>query len=113
MWNHARVSLWPFTPGKPDRNNQLGPDLSLSLNYTPLSTENTGFGTFSLGLTHFNNRTNLLELSNGEKYRVIPGTDTVRNKSWITSVSLIQTVQMMPMAIQYSGRGQTGDPLRT
>ncbi|MGG1905411.1 RHS repeat-associated core domain-containing protein [Enterobacter ludwigii] len=62
-------------------NNLLGPDLSLSLGYSPLSTNNIGFGTgFSLGLTRFNNRTNLLELSNGEQYRVMPGTDTVRNK---------------------------------
>lgn len=62
-------------------NNQLGPELSLSLSYSPLNSTNSGFGTgFSLGLTQFNNKTNMLELSNGEKYRVMPGSDTVRNK---------------------------------
>ncbi len=61
-------------------NNHLGPELKLNLNYSPLSDKNEGFGTgFSLGVTQFSNLTNLLELSNGEKYRVMPGTDTVRN----------------------------------
>jgi RHS repeat-associated protein len=62
-------------------NNQLGPELSLSLSYSPLITGNAGFGVgFGLGMTQFNNKSNLLELSNGEKYRVIPGSDIVRNK---------------------------------
>jgi len=62
-------------------NNNLGPELSLSLSYSPLFNGNTGFGTgFSLGITRFSNLTNLLELSSGEKYRVEPGTDTVRNQ---------------------------------
>ncbi|MGU3428897.1 hypothetical protein [Enterobacter hormaechei] len=62
-------------------NNQLGPGLTLGLCYSPLTGNNYGFGTgFSLGLTQFSNQTNLLELSNGEKYRVEPGTDTVRNQ---------------------------------
>ncbi|ELT5511801.1 RHS repeat-associated core domain-containing protein [Salmonella enterica] len=62
-------------------NNSLGPELTLSLSYSPLVYGNAGFGTgFSLGITQFNNQTNLLELSNGEKYRVEAGTDTVRNK---------------------------------
>lgn len=62
-------------------NNQLGPDLSLSLNYSPLNGNNTGFGTgFSLGITQFSNLTNLLELSSGEKYRVQPGSDIVRDQ---------------------------------
>lgn len=62
-------------------NNQLGPDLPLSLCYSPLVTGNAGFGTgFSLGITQFSNLTNLLELSNGEKYRIEPGTDTVRSQ---------------------------------
>lgn len=61
-------------------NNQLGPGLILGLCYSPLTGNNYGFGTgFSLGLTQFSNQTNLLELSNGEKYRVEPGSDTVRN----------------------------------
>lgn len=61
-------------------NNRLGPELSLSLSYSSLSRINCGFGTgFSLSLTQFNNKTNLLELSNGEKYRVSPGSDEVRN----------------------------------
>ncbi|MDE9437872.1 type IV secretion protein Rhs [Xenorhabdus bovienii] len=62
-------------------NNQLGPELALSLSYSPLSSANYGFGTgFSLGLTQLNILTNLLELSNGEKYKVIPGSDIVRNQ---------------------------------
>lgn len=62
-------------------NNLLGPELSLGLSYSPLTAKNYGFGTgFSLGITQFDNQTNLLELSNGEKYRVEPGTDTVRNQ---------------------------------
>ncbi|MEN4700012.1 RHS repeat-associated core domain-containing protein [Pantoea agglomerans] len=62
-------------------NNLLGPGLSLSLSYSPLSTDNYGFGTgFSLGITRFSNNTNYLELSNGEKYRVAAGSDTVRNQ---------------------------------
>ncbi|WP_224718594.1 RHS repeat domain-containing protein [Pectobacterium versatile] len=62
-------------------NHQLGPELPLSLSYSSLNNINSGFGTgFALSLTQFNNRTNLLELSNGEKYRVSPGTDKVRNQ---------------------------------
>ncbi|QBX68329.1 RHS repeat-associated core domain-containing protein [Serratia quinivorans] len=62
-------------------NHQLGPELPLSLSYSSLNNINSGFGTgFALSLTQFNNRTNLLELSNGEKYRVSPGTDEVRNQ---------------------------------
>lgn len=62
-------------------NHQLGPDLSLSLRYSPLNTLDEGFGTgFSLGLTQFNNTSNLLQLTSGEQYRVAPGSDKVRNK---------------------------------
>ncbi|HED3891821.1 TPA: RHS repeat-associated core domain-containing protein [Morganella morganii] len=62
-------------------NHQLGPELPLSLSYSSLNNINSGFGTgFALSLTQFNNRTNLLELSNGEKYRVSPGTDKVRDQ---------------------------------
>ncbi|EDT7315833.1 RHS repeat protein [Salmonella enterica subsp. enterica] len=61
-------------------NAMLGPHISLGLSYSPLVSGNCGFGTgFSLGLSQFNNKTNLLELSSGEKYRVIPGSDEVRN----------------------------------
>ena len=61
-------------------NDLLGPHLSLGLSYSPMVSANSGFGTgFSLGLSQFNNKTNLLELSSGEKYRVIPGSDEVRN----------------------------------
>jgi len=62
-------------------NHQLGPDLSLSLRYSPLNTLDEGFGTgFSLGLTQFNNMSNLLQLTSGEQYRVAPGSDKVRNQ---------------------------------
>ena len=62
-------------------NHLLGPELPLSLSYSALNNVNSGFGTgFALSLTQFNNRTNLLELSNGEKYRVSPGTNKVRNQ---------------------------------
>lgn len=62
-------------------NHQLGPELSLSLRYSPLNTVDEGFGTgFSLGVTRFNNTSNLLQLSSGEQYRVAPGSDSVRNQ---------------------------------
>ncbi|TDB56121.1 RHS repeat-associated core domain-containing protein [Photorhabdus luminescens] len=62
-------------------NNLLGPQLDLTLSYSPLNNNNIGFGTgFSFGLTQFNYETNLLELSNGEKYRVESGTNIIRNK---------------------------------
>ena len=62
-------------------NHLMGPDVSLILSYSPLNNNNYGFGRgFSVGITQFDNRTNLLELSNGEKYRVAPGSDTVRNQ---------------------------------
>lgn len=62
-------------------NGALGPDISLSLMYSPLNSRNYGFGKgFSLGLSRFNNQSNTLELSNGETYRVSPGTDIVKNQ---------------------------------
>lgn len=62
-------------------NNMLGPELSLTLSYSPLTTTDYGFGTgFSLGLTQFSNSSNLLELSSGEKYRVEAGSDTVQGQ---------------------------------
>jgi len=62
-------------------NNQLGPDLALGLIYSPLNDKNSGFGTgFSCGITQFDKKSSLLELSNGEKYKVIPGSDIVINK---------------------------------
>lgn len=62
-------------------NNMLGPDVSLTLGYSPLTTTNFGFGTgFSLGLTQFSNASNLLELSSGEKHRVEAGSDTVQGQ---------------------------------
>ncbi len=62
-------------------NYFLGPELNLSLTYSPLSADNYGFGTgFSLGITQFSHLTHLLELSNGEKYQVAPGSDIVRNQ---------------------------------
>lgn len=61
-------------------NASLGPEISLSLNYSPLNNDNYGFGKgFSLGISRFNNLNNTLELSNGEIYKVSPGSDFVRN----------------------------------
>lgn len=62
-------------------NAALGPELSLTLNYSPLVNSNFGFGKgFSLGISRFNNQNNTLELSNGETYRISPGSCIVRNK---------------------------------
>lgn len=62
-------------------NRGLGPELSLSLSYSPLNSRNYGFGNgFSLGISRFNNKSNSLELSSGETYRVTPGTDNVNNQ---------------------------------
>lgn len=62
-------------------NNLLGPELSLGLSYSPLNGGNSGFGRgFSTGITRFSNATNLLELSNGEQFRVEPGSVSVRNQ---------------------------------
>lgn len=62
-------------------NNMLGPELSLTLSYSPLTTTDYGFGTgFSLRLTQFSNSSNLLELSSGEKYRIEAGSDRVQGQ---------------------------------
>lgn len=48
-----------------------GPALALSLQYSPLSLQNEGFGTgFSLNLTRYDTNTGKLVLSTGEEYRV-------------------------------------------
>ncbi|KAG4066751.1 hypothetical protein HA402_012818 [Bradysia odoriphaga] len=52
-------------------NYQLGPELSLNLFYSPLSTTNVGFGKgFSLNLSQYHQKMGKLQLSTGEEYRV-------------------------------------------
>ncbi|WP_426575490.1 RHS repeat domain-containing protein (plasmid) [Xenorhabdus stockiae] len=52
-------------------NNQLGPELTLALAYSPLNSADIGFGIgFSLGLTHYDSDTKMLQLSTGERYKV-------------------------------------------
>lgn len=52
-------------------NRQLGPAVDIALVYSPLSTDNFGFGNgVSLGLTHYNTLTGTLTLSSGERYQV-------------------------------------------
>ncbi|OTA15177.1 YD repeat [Xenorhabdus vietnamensis] len=62
-------------------NNLLGPELKLSLNYSPLENMNQGLGIgFTLGQTIFNSSTNQLQLSTGENYKIVPGTTDARDK---------------------------------
>lgn len=62
-------------------NRLLGPELSLSLNYSTLTHDNWGFGEgFSLGLTQYDSTSNLLSLSSGEKYRLARGSDVIRHQ---------------------------------
>lgn len=64
-------------------NRKLGPLLNLFLNYSPLNSPlNYGFGKhISLGgLSSFNTTSNILALSSGERYKVIPGTTSLINK---------------------------------
>lgn len=63
-------------------NNRLGPNLDLSLGYSPLSSYNMGFGKgFSLsGTTQLNLISSSLTLSNGENYKIIKGTIKVRDQ---------------------------------
>ncbi|WP_148251451.1 RHS repeat-associated core domain-containing protein [Raoultella terrigena] len=58
-----------------------GPVLALSLQYSPLSSVNEGFGTgFTLNLTRYDTDTGKLLLSTGEEYRVSSSGDTVKQK---------------------------------
>jgi len=58
-----------------------GPALALSLQYSPLSLQNEGFGTgFSLNLTRYDTNTGKLTLGTGEEYRVSSGDFSVRQK---------------------------------
>lgn len=60
---------------------QAGPALSLSLQYSPLSSVNEGFGKgFSLNLTRYDKDSGKLVLSTGEEYRVSSSGDTVKQK---------------------------------
>lgn len=62
-------------------NAQLGPNLDLTLSYSPLNTQNIGFGKgFTLGITRYDANTHTLQLSSGEQYKLIPGTTVIRNQ---------------------------------
>lgn len=63
-------------------NHNLGPHLDISLNYSPLNFCHYGFGNkISLsGLTEFHLNSNLISLSNGESYKIIPGSLLIRNQ---------------------------------
>ncbi|HGM9911370.1 TPA: hypothetical protein ACKREF_001519, partial [Providencia stuartii] len=62
-------------------NQRSGPDLALSVSYSPLQDANYGFGRgFSIGITMLCLRNNTLELSSGESYKITPGTVNVINK---------------------------------
>lgn len=62
-------------------NNLLGPNIDFTLGYNSLDKKNLGFGKgFSCGVSYFNRSSNMLQLSNGEKYKTYPGSDTVKNK---------------------------------
>jgi Rhs family protein len=58
-----------------------GPVLALSLQYSPISLSNEGFGTgFSLNLTRYDTATGKLTLSTGEEYRVSSGNFSVKQQ---------------------------------
>ncbi|WP_446470494.1 RHS repeat domain-containing protein [Xenorhabdus stockiae] len=64
-------------------NTLLGPELTLTLSYSPLNPMNIGFGVgFSLGLTHYDRENRLLMLSTGERYKVYETDDSVSLKQY-------------------------------
>ncbi|PHM70683.1 RHS repeat domain-containing protein [Xenorhabdus kozodoii] len=64
-------------------NNQLGPEQTFALSYSPLNSGNIGFGIgFSLGLTHYNAEHRLLMLSTGEQYKVFETDERVFLKQY-------------------------------
>ncbi|MDC9613233.1 hypothetical protein PSI19_04895 [Xenorhabdus khoisanae] len=64
-------------------NNQLGPEQTFALSYSPLNSGDIGFGIgFSLGLTHYNAENRLLMLSTGERYKVFETDDRVFLKQY-------------------------------
>lgn len=65
-----------ITLGQLVANDRRGPNLPLSLSYSPLNTTDIGFGMgFSLGLSSYNGdaQSGVLALANGERYQVING----------------------------------------
>ncbi|MDR0218539.1 MAG: hypothetical protein LBI71_06600 [Enterobacteriaceae bacterium] len=59
-------------------NHLLGPELTLALSYSPLNTDDLGFGIgFSLGLTQYDSQNRLLALSTGEQYKVYENDEQV------------------------------------
>ncbi|WP_426575511.1 RHS repeat-associated core domain-containing protein (plasmid) [Xenorhabdus stockiae] len=59
-------------------NNHLGPEQSISLTYSPLNTENIGFGIgFVQAFTQYDTTNRLLMLSTGERYKVFETDDKV------------------------------------
>ncbi|PHM74691.1 RHS repeat-associated core domain-containing protein [Xenorhabdus kozodoii] len=64
-------------------SHHLGPAQTLALAYSPLNTDNQGFGRgFSLGLTQYDSQQRLLSLSTGERYKVEEYTDRVYLKQY-------------------------------
>ncbi|QGH62045.1 RHS repeat protein [Serratia proteamaculans] len=62
-------------------NSQMGPELNLALNYSPVSQTNHGLGKgLTLGLSHVDTESSTLTLSTGEQYKIIPGTVELRHK---------------------------------
>ncbi|MDC9588811.1 hypothetical protein PSI23_05630 [Xenorhabdus sp. XENO-10] len=59
-------------------NNYLGPEQAIMLSYSPLNTNDIGFGIgFSIGLTQYDAQNRLLMLSTGERYNVDETAETV------------------------------------
>lgn len=60
-------------------NGGLGPNLPLTLTYSPLKTTNDHYGTgFTLPVTTYNKNTRTLQLSTGESYKVTESGSTLR-----------------------------------
>ncbi|WP_306578872.1 RHS repeat-associated core domain-containing protein [Pseudomonas sp.] len=68
-----RTGLYTLSIALPalNANDQCGPDLPLQLNFSPMSSENNGFGMgWSLKLSTFNITTGMLALHTGESFKV-------------------------------------------
>lgn len=60
-------------------NAGLGPGISIVLSYSPLNTENTGYGNgFIMQVTRYDRSSGMLHLSTGESYKVIESGNNLR-----------------------------------
>ena len=61
-----------FSLGKLHSADLNGPELALSMGFNPLNQADSGFGIgWSLTLTHYDLRSKVMTLSNGERYKAV------------------------------------------